>query len=383
MSTSASVASDALGVAGQEQLQPTREHMRLCCGVVQLLCERTACTRAEAAQCLGESEDRITNWQMFLHESNVPLPTLADLNDFCLFSLDIAQRRAVMTRLSARQEERQKSLSPRNEYIQSDWRRVCAMMDVLREQFSYTVSQAADILHAHLPNYYAWLRKLSRGGGHGIAPEEAYLLLEKKLGSRRLMKLASDCPGVRRRMVSDRQAEEECEPYDRDDAEWQIFLAVEILLEVPGIDQTLACVSLNVSEATYERYREQFGQREQTAEDRQRAAVLIVDLFDGELPKTQEEIRQRLQESYGQKANCFTNVLDAIRSGDGDSFEGRASDDYAPTDAMPGSHEKLQVMLQRIRRGDPSGFHSRDRCAYLEVKRADFIRDAIAEGMKK
>ncbi len=69
--------------------------------------------------------------------------------------------------------------------------------------------------------------------------------------------------------------------------------------------------------------------------------------------------------------------------GDGSTFEGHASDDYVPTDAMPGGREKQDVILGRIHRGDPSGFHPQDRCAYLDVKRADFIRMAIEEGMKK
>ncbi|MDD4287648.1 MAG: hypothetical protein PHO20_03790 [Candidatus Peribacteraceae bacterium] len=463
--------------------------MRLCCGVVQLLRDRTGCTLAEAAQCLGEPEDRITDWQMILHESNAPLPTLAELNDFCLFSLDIAQRRAVMTRLSNRPavrrseqsqkaphsshehhvspeqrmicamanylraqfgflqkdaaaavgvsaptlstlnrrieedggqgitqeealrllvervgieeltnlaetspriaqmrgEEQQKPLPPRNEFIQSDWRRICAMIEVLRVQFQYTVSQAAGILRVNLPSYYAWLRKLGQDGGHGIAPEEALILLERRLGSERLAHLAHTCPRTEQRMAAARHEADVHEPYDREDAEWQMFLAVELLLHVPDVDQVLACAAMQMSEATYERYRERFREREQTVEDRQRAAVLIVDLFDGELPKTQEEISQRLEELYGRKpaSRFFRNVLEAIQMGDGESFEGCASDDYVPTDAIPGCREKQEVILGRIRRGDPSGFHPGDRCAYLNVKRADFIRMAIEEGMKK
>lgn len=475
-----------MGVAGQEQSQPERERMRLCCGVIRLLCERTGCTPAEAAKCLDETEEQISAWQTILQENNAPPPGLAEISDFCLFSLPVSQRRAVMTRLSRRHadqpsgqaqkpspsparnalqehrricamsdylrgqfgflqkdaaaalgiapsalsnwrtkvnaigghgitsekvlfllakkvglekltdladaspriarmrgEERQKPLPPRNEYIQSDWRRICDMIDVLRVQFLYTISQATEILHVGLPNYYKWHRKLSQNGGHGISPAEAFLQLARKLGPAQMTALADTCPRIAQKMVPVQDEADIHEPYDQEEAEWQIFLAVEILLEVPGIDRTLACASVHVSETVYEQYREKFGQREQAAEDRQRAAVLIVDLFDGELPRTQEEIRQRLQESYGQKADCFRNVLDAIRAGSGDSFEGRASDDYVPTDAMPGSWEKCEVILERIRCGDPSGFHPQDRCAYLDVKRADFIRMAIAEGMEK
>lgn len=466
------------------QISP--EHMRLRCGVIQLVQERTGCTLGEAAKCLGESEETIIDWRARVQERNDPAPGLAELNNYCLFSLSVPERRAVMTRLSAAQrpqqphersqssrrpptlpeeqrlicamsqylreqmgllqkdaaaafdiapsvlslwskrveesggqtiapeeafslllkrlgldgladlaensprvarmrgEVRQKPLPPRNEYIQADWRRVCAMIELLRTQFLFTVPQSANILHVNLPSYYAWLRKLGKNGGHGIAPEEAYGLLTKRLGEAKILDLAAHCPCVQRKKPTARPEAEECELYDMEDAEWQIFLAIELLLQVPTVDQVIACAAMQVSEATYEQYRKRFGGRQQTTRERRRAATLIVDLFDGELPKTQEEIGRCLRERYGQKPGTFfNNVLEAIELGDGKSFEGRASDDYVPTDAMPGCREKHQVILDRIRRGDPSGFHMADRCAYLDMKRADFFRWAIQEGMRK
>lgn len=80
--SSASVSPDAPGATRMEQPQPTREHMRLCCGVVQLLCDRTGCTLAEAAQCLEESADQIADWQRVLQEHNDPQPGLAEINNF-------------------------------------------------------------------------------------------------------------------------------------------------------------------------------------------------------------------------------------------------------------------------------------------------------------
>ncbi len=174
-----------------------------------------------------------------------------------------------------------KPLPLRNEYIQADWRRVCAMMEMLRTQFLFTVQQAAGILRVNLPSYYTWLRTLGQNGGHGIAPEEAYRLLSQRLGPNRLLDLASHSPCIQRKKPTARPEAQECELYDMEDAEWQIFLAIELLMQVPTVDQVIACAAMQVSEATYEHYRKVFGEREQTVTDRRRAAVLIVDLFDG------------------------------------------------------------------------------------------------------
>lgn len=55
------------------------------------------------------------------------------------------------------------------------------------------------------------------------------------------------------------------------------------------------------------------------------------------------------------------SVLDAIRLGQWD-FEPRESEynEYYPTDAMPGTQEKLLVMAERIRSGLPL-WHPADR----------------------
>ena len=55
------------------------------------------------------------------------------------------------------------------------------------------------------------------------------------------------------------------------------------------------------------------------------------------------------------------SVLDAIRLGQWD-FEPRTSEDdeYIPTNAMPGTQEKILAMAERIRSGLPL-WHPRDR----------------------
>lgn len=379
----------------QEAPRPSHKHhvspeQRMICAMADYLRAQFGFLQKDAAAALGISAPTLSTLSGRIEEDGgqgitqeeayrllVERVGLEGLTDLAETSPRVARMRG---------EERQpKTLPLRNEYIQADWRRICAMIEVLRTQFLYTVPQAAGILHVNLPSYYAWLRKIGQDGGHGIVPEEAYLLLANRLGTSSLMDLAETCPVVRRKMAVARQETEERELYDRDDAEWQMFLAVELLLQILGIDRVLACAAMQMSEATYERYRLRYREREQTVVDRRRAAVLIVDLFEGDLPATQEEIRQRLEERYGQQpaSRFFRNVLEAIQMGDGSTFEGRASDDYVPTDAMPGCREKHEVILERICRGDPSGFHPGDRCAYLDVKRADFIRMAIEEGMKK
>lgn len=379
----------------QEQQRSSRrppilhEEQRVICAMTQYLRSKWGLLQKDAAEAFDVAQSALSLWSKRVEEDDgqtIPPEETLLLLAKRLGSdrlTDLAEKSPRVRRM--RGEEIQKPPSLRTEYIEGDWRRICAMVELLRTQFAYTVSQAARILKVGLPNYYAWLRKISRDGGHGITPEEAYLLLDKRLNTARLMDLALNCPAVRKKMVCARQPVERQEPYFREEAEWQLFLAVEILLDIPGIDLSLACSSLNVSEAVYEQYRQKFLHREQTADDRRRAASLIVDLFEGELPKTQEEIRKHLEELNEQKPDSrfFRNVLEAIRMGDGHTFVGRASNGYVPTDAMPGSHEKHDVILGRIDRGDPSGFHPGDRCAYLDVKRADFIRLAIAEGMEK
>jgi hypothetical protein len=63
------------------------------------------------------------------------------------------------------------------------------------------------------------------------------------------------------------------------------------------------------------------------------------------------------------------SVLDAIKQGMWD-FEPEEEDksEFASTEAMPGSHEKLEVLSERVSRGLPL-WHPRDRQTYDETSR--------------
>jgi hypothetical protein len=63
------------------------------------------------------------------------------------------------------------------------------------------------------------------------------------------------------------------------------------------------------------------------------------------------------------------SVLDAIKQGVWDfEPEDRDNCEFASTEAMPGSHEKLEVLSERVSRGLPL-WHPRDRRTYDEVVR--------------
>jgi len=58
------------------------------------------------------------------------------------------------------------------------------------------------------------------------------------------------------------------------------------------------------------------------------------------------------------------SILDAVRDGQWDfepDFVGRS--DYMPTEALPGSAEKLRILCDRVRRGLPL-WHPEDRRFY-------------------
>lgn len=58
------------------------------------------------------------------------------------------------------------------------------------------------------------------------------------------------------------------------------------------------------------------------------------------------------------------SVLDAIKLGLWDfEPEDHESTDYASTRALPGTHEKLAVLSQRVKQGLPL-WHPDDRCSY-------------------
>ena len=58
------------------------------------------------------------------------------------------------------------------------------------------------------------------------------------------------------------------------------------------------------------------------------------------------------------------NVFEAIlESGHDEDFIPRETEDFSPTDAPAGSREKLSVMAERVRRGEPL-WHSDDRSDY-------------------
>lgn len=69
-------------------------------------------------------------------------------------------------------------------------------------------------------------------------------------------------------------------------------------------------------------------------------------------------------QSFSEQRYVPKSILDAVRDGQWD-FEpesmGRA--DYQPTEAIPGSTEKLQILCERIRRGLPL-WHPDDRRFY-------------------
>jgi hypothetical protein len=58
------------------------------------------------------------------------------------------------------------------------------------------------------------------------------------------------------------------------------------------------------------------------------------------------------------------SVLDAIKAGDW-SFEPASDlmDEFRATDALPGSHEKLEILAQRVARGLPL-WHPADRRSF-------------------
>ena len=65
----------------------------------------------------------------------------------------------------------------------------------------------------------------------------------------------------------------------------------------------------------------------------------------------------------------LNSVLDAIKSGIWDfEPEQQPSAAYAPTDALPGTDEKLPILAERVRRGLPL-WHPSDRITYNDQLR--------------
>ena len=58
------------------------------------------------------------------------------------------------------------------------------------------------------------------------------------------------------------------------------------------------------------------------------------------------------------------SILDAVRDGQWDfEPESIGRNDYVPTEALPGSEEKLEILCERVRRGLPL-WHPEDRRFY-------------------
>jgi len=65
-----------------------------------------------------------------------------------------------------------------------------------------------------------------------------------------------------------------------------------------------------------------------------------------------------------------SNVMDAIiRSGHDEDFEPKTGDDFNPTGHPPGSHEKIEVLRQRVQGGFPL-WHPKDAGDYRLIKTA-------------
>ena len=78
----------------------------------------------------------------------------------------------------------------------------------------------------------------------------------------------------------------------------------------------------------------------------------------------------------------LNSVLDAIKSGIWDfEPEQQPSDDYDPTDALPGTDEKLTILAERVRRGLPL-WHPSDRITYNDQLRDYKTQAAPGPGMK-
>ena len=68
--------------------------------------------------------------------------------------------------------------------------------------------------------------------------------------------------------------------------------------------------------------------------------------------------------------NRYRNVFDAIaRDGHDENYLPRKSGDFVPTDAAPGSQEKLHLLRKRVTLGQPL-WHDADRCDYHELTAA-------------
>ena len=76
------------------------------------------------------------------------------------------------------------------------------------------------------------------------------------------------------------------------------------------------------------------------------------------------------------------DVIEAMLDGDY-GYEPNSQEGYVPTEAIPGTREKLGVMEGRADRGNPSVFHPKDVFRRETMTRLDEIREAVEDGMRK
>lgn len=91
---------------------------------------------------------------------------------------------------------------------------------------------------------------------------------------------------------------------------------------------------------------------------------------------------ERPREPPPPRISTSTNVIEAMLDGDY-GYEPNSQEGYVPTEAIPGTREKLGVMEGRADRGNPSVFHPKDVFRRETMTRLDEIREAVEDGMRK
>lgn len=187
--------------------------------------------------------------------------------------------------------------------------------------------------------------------------------------------------------------------------QWQIYAAVWYLMEIQGLSMKNACALLDVPCTLYYSYSRKFKSAVPSAHTLERGIAFIRQRLGDDIPAAldrlgfgsqnddhsnespeeplePEELDSEVVHSEVPPGFQPKNIFDAVKYGQFDFVPGN-TENYVPTDAPPGTREKVDVMLGRAHRGNPSLFHPRDPRIRGGKSWRQELREAEADGMRK
>lgn len=164
------------------------------------------------------------------------------------------------------------------------------------------------------------------------------------------------------------------------------YHAVLTLAKAHQIDPALAALSLGMSAITFDRYRRVRAKDGEDSTTQGEIEAYITEVFgtaDPPLNKMlaraeqhEQFVREQRRQTTSQSVERVRNVFEAIlKYGHDEDFEPEAPDDvFAPTEALPGTPEKIDVLRRRVELGLPL-WHSEDSLNPDHDTFADILRD--------